>query len=152
WCHLDRTQDTETVHFIECLSFFEMEVRVGDRTGPRLRLELPRDVEYAVHGNWLAVQRRTSWTVGGTAYAQDTLLGTRLSSLIEGRTEFQVLFSPTERRSLQSFQWAGQKLLLSILDELRPAFEIIDPERSWATSKIGGLPEIGVASVWPLDI
>src|SRR5262249_8315931 len=116
WCYLDRTQNTETIHFMERPSFFEVEVRIGDRTGPKQRLELPRDIEYAVHGDWLAVQRRSAWPIEGTAYAQDTLLGTRLASLIEGRKEFQVLFSPGERRSLQSFHWAGQKLVLSILD------------------------------------
>ncbi|HZV21847.1 MAG TPA: prolyl oligopeptidase family serine peptidase [Hyphomicrobiales bacterium] len=152
WCDLDRTQNTEAVHFIERLSFFEMEVRIGDRTGPKQRLDLPRDIEYAVYGDWLAVQLRTPWLLDGTTYAQDTLLGTRLRSLIEGRKEFQVLFSPAERRSLQSFRWAGQKLLLGILDELTPVFEMADPNRGWASTKIEGLPEIGVASVWPLDI
>ena len=44
--------------------------------------------------------------------------------------------------------------MLSILDELRPVFEVLTPsaDRLGAGEAAQGLPEIGVASVWPLDV
>lgn len=151
WSHADRTQDAETIHFVERPSFFETVVRIGDRTGPKSKLDLPLDIEYAIHRDWLAVQRRSAWTIGETTHPQDTVLGIRLSGFIEGRRDFCVLFRPAERRSLQSFRWVGGKLLLSMLDELIPAFELLDPNRDWSSSQLEGLPKIGVANVWPLD-
>jgi prolyl oligopeptidase len=152
WSHPDRTQDHETVHFVEQPHFFEAVIRIGDRTGPKLTLDLPLDIEYAIHRDWLVAARRSAWTIGGITHPQDTLLGIGLSAFTAGKRDFRVLFTPGERRALQSFQWAGGKLVISILDELMPVFEILDPSQDWSSSQIEGLPRIGVASVWPLDI
>jgi prolyl oligopeptidase len=152
WSHPDRTQDAETIHFVERPSFFEIVVRIGDRTGPKKKLDLPLDIEYAIHRDWLAVKPRSAWTISGITHPQDTLLGIGLSGFMEGGRDFRVLFRPGARRALQSFRWSGDKLLLSILDELTPAFEILDPNRDWSSSQLEGLPKIGVANLWPLDV
>jgi prolyl oligopeptidase len=151
WSYPDRTQNAETICFVERPSFFETVVSVGDRTGPKARLDLPLDIEYAIHADWLAVKRRSAWTMRNVIHPQDTLLGISLGAFIRGKRDFRVLFKPAERRALQSFRWVGGKLLLSILDELTPTFEILDPSRDWSSSAVEGLPKIGAANVWPLD-
>jgi prolyl oligopeptidase len=88
----------------------------------------------------------------GTTYPQDTLLGTSLSQFIAGQREFRVLFEPGERRALQAFDWAGDRLLLSILDDLAPVFMMSDPSHDWLATRLEGLPPIAVAMVWPLDM
>jgi prolyl oligopeptidase len=53
---------------------------------------------------------------------------------------------------LQGFFWSGGHLVVSILDDLKPVFEISTPSRAgWLRQRIAGLPDIGVANVWPLD-
>ncbi|MEY9425106.1 prolyl oligopeptidase PreP (S9A serine peptidase family) [Bradyrhizobium ottawaense] len=53
---------------------------------------------------------------------------------------------------MQGLFWAAGKLVLSILDELRPRFETFTPSATgWSRETLGGLPEIGVVDVWPLD-
>ena len=42
------TQDAETIHFVERPSFYETAVQIGDRTGPKMTLALPLDIDYAV--------------------------------------------------------------------------------------------------------
>ena len=64
-----------------------------------------------------------------------------------------MLFEPGERRALQGFFWSDGQLVLSILDELKPVFEVLTPSADgWARSKLPGLPEIGVVNVWRLDM
>ena len=42
--------------------------------------------------------------------------------------------------------------MLSILDNLKPVFEVLTPnEGAWARRLLPGLPEIGSAHVWPFD-
>jgi len=54
---------------------------------------------------------------------------------------------------LQGFFWSGGRLVLSILDDLRPVFEVLTPsDAGWARERIGGLPDMGVAHVWSLDL
>jgi prolyl oligopeptidase len=150
---VDRTQATETVWFIEHPGFFDQNLWIGDRNGPKAKLDLPTDISIDGHRGWLAVKRRTPWTLGATTHPPDTVLGISLAALLAGERAFTVLFEPGERRALQHFFWADGRLVLSILDELRPVFEVVEPSASgWARAQISGLPEIGVATVWRFDI
>jgi len=153
WASVDRTRQSETVCFVERPGFFDTIVWLGDRTGTKLRLDLPTDIELEVHRDWLAVKRRTPWTIGGKTYAADTLLGMALSAFIDGSRNFTVLFEPSERRALQNFFWSDGQLIVSILDELKPVFEVVTPSTDgWARSRLAGLPEIGVVNVWRFDM
>jgi prolyl oligopeptidase len=118
-----------------------------------VKLDLPTDVQVNAHCGWVAVKRRTAWTVGGKAYPGDTLLGMRLDAFLGGSRDFTMLFEPAKRRSLQDFSWNAGQLVLSILDNLQPVFEILTPSADgWTRTGLTGLPEIGVVSVSPLDV
>src|SRR5262249_17931731 len=122
------------------------------RSGPKVKLDLPSDIEMDAHADWLVVKRRASWLIAGHDYPADTLLGISLAAFLAGQREFAVLFEPGERRALQGFLWTKGKLVLSILDELRPVFEVLTPSGTgWALEKLKGLPDIGVAHVWRVD-
>jgi prolyl oligopeptidase len=152
WAGVDRTQGTERVWFVERPAFFDMIAWLGDRAGPTVKLGLPVDISMEAHGDWLAVKRRTPWAIGGVTHAPDTLLGIALSSFLAGDCNFTVLFAPGERCTLQSFFWADGQLVLSILDELQPIFEVLKPSADgWARSKLSMAPKIGVVQVWRLD-
>ncbi len=45
WALVDRAQPSETVEFLEHPSFFETVISIGDRTGPKTKLDLPLDIE-----------------------------------------------------------------------------------------------------------
>jgi prolyl oligopeptidase len=81
------------------------------------------------------------------------LLGISLPAFLDGDRRFTKLFEPAERRALQGFFWSGDRLFLSILDDLKPVFEALTPSGAgWSRERITGLPDIGVANVWPLDV
>jgi prolyl oligopeptidase len=127
-------------------------VWLGDEHGPRSKLDLPTDIWMQAHRDWLVVKRRAAWTVGGRTHAPDTLLGMSLSAFLAGDRNFTVVLEPGPRRALQGLFWSAGKLVLPILDELRPVFEICTPSTDgWTHARLPGLPEIGVVDVWRLD-
>jgi prolyl oligopeptidase len=149
---VDRTRG-DTVWFIDKPAFFDAVVWMGDRKGPKVKLDLPTDTWLDTHGDWLAVKRRSAWTMGDKTYPPDTLLGLPLGAFLAGDRDFTVLFEPGERRALQSFFWSDGALVLSVLDELQPVFEVLRPStQGWARSQLAGLPQIGVVNVWRLDM
>jgi prolyl oligopeptidase len=152
WASIDRTQATLTVWYMERLDFYNMETWRGDGAGPKERLDLPTDAWMDFHRGWMAVKPRRVWTVGGRTYPPDCVLGISLAAFLEGSRDFTLLFEAGERRAPQNLFWANGRLVLSVLDELRPAFELFSPAAAgWTRSALTGLPEIGVANVWRLD-
>jgi prolyl oligopeptidase len=153
WADLDREVEGERVWFVERLGFFDAVAWIGDRTGPKTRIDLPTDVWVQWHHGWLVVKRRSSWTIGGETHPPDTVLGMSFLAFLAGDRSFTKLFEPAERRALQGFRWSGGRLVLSILDDLKPNFEALTPSAAgWSRERITGLPDIGVANVWPLDV
>jgi prolyl oligopeptidase len=153
WADIDREAEEERVWFAERLGFFDAVVSIGDRTGPKTRIDIPTDASATWHRDWLAVKRRTPWSIGSETYPPDTVLGISLPAFLAGDRRFSKLFEPAERRALQGFFWSGGRLVMSILDDLKPVFEVLTPsEAGWSRERITGLPDIGVAHVWPLDV
>ncbi|WP_192258247.1 prolyl oligopeptidase family serine peptidase [Mesorhizobium caraganae] len=150
--HLDRTTESERLWFIEKPAFFEVIGRIGDRSGPKMKIDLPRDARWNSFGDWLAVKPRKPWTVGGTTHAADALIGISLSSFIAGERGFVTLFEPRDRRSLQSFFWNNGKLIISYLANLVPRFEMFTPERQeWTRRALNTVPAEGTVHLWSLD-
>jgi prolyl oligopeptidase len=150
---VDRTAGTERLWFFDRFGFFDEHVWIGDRTGPQVRLDLPTDGSIGFNRDWFVLKTRTAWTVEGRTYAPDTMLGGSIADIVAGRHRLEVLFKPSERVALRNFFWAGGCLGLSILDNLRPRYDMLTPSAAgWEKSRFEGLPETGVVSAWRLDM
>ena len=149
---VDRTQDKETVWFVDKPAFFDTVIWAGDRTGPKVKLDLPTDIEVDAEHGWLLVKRRTPWSMGEVTHAPDTLLAISIASFLRGDRNFAVLFVPGERRVLDGYSWCNGKLVLSILDNLQPLFEVLTPSSDgWARTELSITPKNSVAYVWRFD-
>jgi prolyl oligopeptidase len=152
WAALDEGAAGERVWFFEKPGLIDTNVWMGDRTGPKMRIDLPPDAQVLVHHDRLVVKPRAALRFGEESFAPDSLVGISLSAFLAGDRHFTKLFEPEERRALQAFFWCGDRLILSILDNLRPVFEALTPDAgAWLRDAITGLPGPGSAHVWPFD-
>jgi prolyl oligopeptidase len=150
--NVDRTAAIPRIWFVERLGFFDHNLWLGDETGAKTKLDLPTDIWMQAYQDWLVVKLRTVWSAGGRNYPPDTVLGISLSAFLDGHRDFSTIFESGPRRALQGFFWNAGRLVLPILDELRPVFEVWTPSANgWTRTNLEGLPEIGVVDVWPLD-
>ena len=153
WAQFDR--DTGHLVFGEKTGFFDDVIWVGDRTGPKRRVPLPTDATMQWQRDWLAVSGRTAWRAGEAMVRPDEVVVTRLGRLLadepEAAPEFRTVFEPGPRRALQGFFWVDGKLVLSVLDELRPCYLVLSPEE-WTPRPLPGLPAVGTVSAWALDV
>lgn len=149
---VDDTGTAPRTWIIDQIDFFNHAIWLRDAAGVTTRLDLPTGIWMQAHGDWFAMKLRKDWTVEGRTYATDTVLGISLSAFLAGSRDFAILFEPAPRRALQGLFWVAGKLVLSILDELKPRFEIRTPSiTGWSREMLPGLPGIGVVDVWPLD-
>ena len=152
WSMVDHSRSRHNIWFTERLGFFDAVYRLGDQSGPKIRIDLPTDISLDLEKDWLVVQRRTQWQLAGQTHKPGTVLAISFERFLEGKQDFNVLFDPGDRQSVQQFFWCDGELILSILDNLQPVFEKLTPRKlDWTRSKIQGLPEIGVVSIMSLD-
>jgi len=122
------------------------------RDGRLMKIEKPDDANAAVHREWLLLELRSDWQVGGKTFKAGSLLATDFEGFLSGRRELHVLFEPTERTSLVA--WAGTRhhILITTLDNVRSRVEAVTfVDRAWHRQPLAGIPEFGTASVIPLD-
>ncbi len=149
---VDHTYEKETVWFVDRPGFFDVVIRMGDRGGPKVKLDLPTDIELEAEHGWLLIKRRTPWTIGEVTHAPDTLLAISMAAFLRSDRNFSVLFVPGERRVLDGYFWCNGKLVLSILDNLQPVFEMLTPSsEGWARADLPITPKNSVANVWRFD-
>lgn len=148
WGDVDR-EAPGRLAFFRKPSFFATESHLGDLSGPCHRLDLPEDAEARWSRGWLVVRPRSPWL----GHAADTLLAIRLEDFLDGNRDFTVLSTPSPRRALSGFFWSDGRLVVTGLDELRPVFSILTPSpEGWSRAELPGLPGIGVAQLWSLDM
>ena len=145
---VDRTDPERPIWFYDAIGFFDFEV-----WREKVRLDLPTSVQTDIDHGWFLVQPRNAWTVGGKNWPGDCLLGIRLDAFLAGNRDFALLFEPGKRRILNGHAWNAGRLILSILDNLAPVFEVLTPAADgWDRTTLAGLPSIGVVDVWSLDV
>ena len=149
WADHERLDDR--IVYGEQTGFYDAKVWIGDRAGPRDRVDLPTDAAPQWHRGWLTVRLRSPWSVGVTAYEADMVLAIQLQAFLDGERDFRVLFQPEQRRTLQGCFWCGDRFVISVLDNLRPDYVVFAPDEGWRVSVPAGLPPIGTVDVWPLD-
>ncbi|RVT97544.1 S9 family peptidase [Rhodovarius crocodyli] len=137
--------------FVDQQGFYDTAVHLGGRDGPAQRIDLPTDMGFRWQRGWVALRPRSPWTHAGVTHPADTLLVASLESVLAGAPDCRVIFTPGERTALQGFFWCDGRLVVSVLDELRPRFTIFTPGGDWQGRELSGLSENGVASLWPLD-
>ncbi len=152
WAGIDRSAKPERIVFLDRFAFFDSVGWLGGRNGPEVKLDLPTDANWEVHDDTLLVKPRTAFTVEGRTYAPDELLAFPLSRFLAGDRRAEVLFEPGPRRTLEEFFWAGDRLVLSILDDLVPRFILLMQEgEAWRRSSLDALPATGVVHLRTLD-
>jgi prolyl oligopeptidase len=122
------------------------------RDGRLIRIEKPDDADAGMFREWLLLKLRTDWNVGGRTYASGALIATRLEDFLGGKREFDVLFEPTERSSLDGWFTTRNTVLLEVLDNVRSRLYVVRPaDGVWTRSAVPGLPEFGTINATPVD-
>ena len=136
---------------LRAITFYSNEVFLR-RDGRLVRIEKPDDAEASSWREWLLIQPRTDWSVGGTTYPAGALLATKLDDFVAGKREIHVLFQPGERTSLSGFTSTHNAIVVDILDNVRERLEVVRwQDGQWTHTPVRGLPEFGSLGTGAVD-
>ena len=84
-----------------------------------IKLDVPRDAEVEIGSGLILVRPRTDWTPAKTAIRGGSLAAIELERYVAGSREFEVVFAPAARVSLQSVTIMKSVVLLDLLDNVK---------------------------------
>jgi prolyl oligopeptidase len=87
--------------------------------GRWVRIETPTDAENSVFNGMLVVRLRSDWKPADRTFKAGSLIAANLDAFMDGKRDFQPVFEPTERVSLQSYTVTKGFLLLDVLDNVK---------------------------------
>ncbi|MGB3270170.1 MAG: prolyl oligopeptidase family serine peptidase [Rhodanobacter sp.] len=152
----DRTPGYERDFVSVARDFFHSELFLR-HDGKLTRLDVPDDADARAHREWLLVETRSPWTVGGATYPSGALLATRFDDFVAGKRRFTVLFKPDEHTALSSYAWTRNHLILDVLDDVKSRLEVLTPPRmagiddGWHPETLPGAPALSTISVVDTD-
>jgi prolyl oligopeptidase len=123
-----------------------------ERKGELVEVTKPPGAEASVHREWLFFQLRENWDLEGQVYAAGSLLVAPLDRWMKGKRKVEVLFEPTETRSLAGYSPTRHHVLLNVLEDVRNRVSVLTPgRRGWTEAPLEGIPEMGSVSLSAVD-
>ncbi len=120
---VDPTPGFERTIFGRMLDFYDQARWLQQPDGSLRKLDLPDDAQAQFWGARLLLHPRSDWALGGTVHKAGSLLVADAADFLAGGRDVQVLFTPTDTRSLDSFTHARSQLLLTISDNVASRLE-----------------------------
>ena len=149
----DHTPGYERDFVMRTLAFYNDELYLRNADGSLTKLDLPNSAQKSVHREWLGVELREPWEVGGKAYKAGSLLVAKFDDFMAGKREFEVLFEPSDTTSLAGSSFTKNHLVLNVLDDVKNRISVLTHGKDGWTSqplKVGA-SEIGTTSVGAVD-
>src|SRR5690606_2140828 len=148
----DDTPGFERDFVSRTIAFYNDELYLVGKDGKLARIDVPNSASAGVKREWLTVELREPWTVGGRTYAAGSLLAADFDGFMAGKREFEVLFEPTERSSLASVTWTRSHLVLNVLEDVKNRLHVLTPGKDgWKRSEFVGAPAFGTLGVSAVD-
>jgi prolyl oligopeptidase len=91
-------------------------LRVGERW---VKLETPQDAEVSTFNGMVVARLRSDWKPAGRLFRTGSLIAADLDRFLAGGRDFDLVFEPSERVSLQAYAVTRGYLLLDVLDNVK---------------------------------
>ncbi len=146
----DDTPGFERDYVSRSIAFYSNELYLRGKDGGLTKVDVPNSASKGVHREWLTVELREPWEVGGTTHPAGALLVAKLDDFMKGERSLRALFTPTKTTSLAGYTWTKSYMLVNILEDVKNRIEVLTPG-TWARQPLAYAPAIGSVSVDPVD-
>jgi prolyl oligopeptidase len=117
-------------------------IRVGSRW---VWIEAPRDADVSVFDDMLVVRLRSDWRPANRTFRAGSLISTNLDMFLSGRRDFEIVFEPAKRVSLQDYTATRNFLVLDVLDNVKG--RVVEARRLGGRWQLREIPVPAAASI-----
>lgn len=153
----DNTPGFERDFVVRQIAFYDSETFVRGKDGKLTKIDVPTDANTDVHREWLLIEPRSDWNVGGKVYKSGSLLAARFDDFMQGKyrqgkRELTVLFEPTDSTALDGYSWTRHQLILNVMDNVVNRLEVLTPQAGdWKRESLGGAPKLSTIAAGGVD-
>ncbi|WP_269792245.1 prolyl oligopeptidase family serine peptidase [Stenotrophomonas sp. Iso1] len=148
----DDTPGFERNFVSRTIAFYNNELFVLGADGKLTKVDAPNSAEKGVRREWLTLELREPWTVGGKTYTAGSLLVTKFDDFMAGKRDFDVLFAPTDTTSLAGMSWTKSHVVLNVLDDVKNRLQVMTHGKDgWVASEFTGAPTFGTIGIGAVD-
>ncbi|MGH6891377.1 MAG: prolyl oligopeptidase family serine peptidase, partial [Dongiaceae bacterium] len=147
----DHTKGYERDFVLRGITFYSNEMFLR-RDGKLVKIEKPDTAKASVHRDLLLLELRDDWTVAGRTYPAGALLATDFEAFLKGERRFDMLFEPSNRRSLAGYSPTLNNILVNELDNVKNRVHVLSrKEGEWTREPLPGMPEFGTVVATAVD-
>jgi prolyl oligopeptidase len=117
-----------------------------------VKIDKPDDADVRVHRDLMFVTPRTEWKVGGKTYPGGSLLAIDFEGFLSGERDFEVLFEPTARKSLDGYSPTKTKVILNELDNVTNRLYVLTRQgKTWKREELPGAAPLSSLNASAVD-
>jgi prolyl oligopeptidase len=148
----DDTPGYERDFVYRALTFYTSELYLRGKDGGLTKLDLPDGAQKSVFREWLSVELRQPWSIGGKQHKAGSLLAIKLDDFLAGKRDFDVMFAPTDNTSLASSGATKDYFFINVLEDVKNRIYVLKPgPEGWSREPLVGAPAFGTVSISAVD-
>jgi prolyl oligopeptidase len=147
----DHTKGYERDFVGRLMTFYtnEMYVRRGSEL---VKIDKPDSSKATIHRDLLLLELREDWSIGGATYAAGALIAIDFEAFLSGARRFDILFSPTARKSLAAVSPTLNAILVNELDNVHNrVYALRRTGGKWTRAALPAMSRFGTVSVGSVD-
>jgi prolyl oligopeptidase len=151
WGYVQNTSERQYIIVQRGISTFTSRVYTMEND-ELVQLEIPDDSRLTgFFKNQMLVELKSEWNIGENTYDQGVLIGIDYDSFLKGDRNFDVIFQPEERSSLESVSTSKNFLLLNKLTNVvNELYRISFEDGEWKYEKVNAL-DFGTITIRTVD-
>ncbi|WP_372017869.1 prolyl oligopeptidase family serine peptidase [Pseudoxanthomonas sp. 10H] len=149
----DDTPGYERDFVTRTLAFYNDELYLVAKDGALVKVDVPNSAQKSVQRQWLALELREPWTVGGKTYKAGSFIVADFDGFMAGERAFDVLFEPDASTSLAGATLTRNHVVLNVFDDVKNRISVLTHGAGgWKAQplQLGG-EAIGTTSVSAVD-
>lgn len=148
----DLTPGFERDFVSRTLAFYNDELYLRGADGSLTKIDAPNSASKSVYREWLVLELREDYTVGGRTYPKGALIATRFDDFMAGRRNFDLLFEPSATTALAGMSPTRNHLVLNVLEDVKNRLYVLTYANGrWTREPLVGAPAFGTVSLSPVD-
>ena len=134
------------------LAFYNDELYLLDNNSKLIKIDVPNSASKSVFHQYLSIELRKPWEVGGKTYPAGALLMANFDAFLKGDRNLEMVFEPSDTTALSSAGFTKDFAYINVLEDVKNRIYVLKPtDKGWVREPLKGAPSLGTVNISSVD-